>query len=98
MIPRICLSTWPRFASVLSFAVCLALNVPPGFAAMHWVEGESASVKQVYPNAGLDEVDPEIRETFEKLGIPLEEQKALAGVAVDASGSAYVIGKTYSRD
>jgi Fe-S cluster assembly protein SufB len=33
---------------------------------------------------GLDEVDPELIETFNKLGIPLEEQKALAGVAVDA--------------
>lgn len=32
----------------------------------------------------LDEVDPEILSTFEKLGIPLEEQKLLAGVAVDA--------------
>ena len=32
----------------------------------------------------LDEVDPEILETFNKLGIPLEEQKVLAGVAVDA--------------
>lgn len=32
----------------------------------------------------LDEVDPKIRETYEKLGIPLEEQKQLAGVAVDA--------------
>lgn len=32
----------------------------------------------------LDEVDPEILETFKKLGIPLEEQKQLAGVAVDA--------------
>ena len=32
----------------------------------------------------LSEVDPEIRRTFEKLGIPLEEQKLLAGVAVDA--------------
>ncbi|MGI9534513.1 MAG: Fe-S cluster assembly protein SufB [Thermodesulfobacteriota bacterium] len=32
----------------------------------------------------LDEIDPEIRETYEKLGIPLEEQKMLAGVAVDA--------------
>ncbi len=32
----------------------------------------------------LDEVDPEIRATFDKLGIPLEEQKVLAGVAVDA--------------
>ena len=32
----------------------------------------------------LDEVDPELLRTFEKLGIPLEEQKLLAGVAVDA--------------
>ncbi len=32
----------------------------------------------------MDEVDPELRETFEKLGIPLDEQKILSGVAVDA--------------
>jgi Fe-S cluster assembly protein SufB len=32
----------------------------------------------------LDDIDPEIRNTYEKLGIPLEEQKMLAGVAVDA--------------
>ena len=32
----------------------------------------------------LDEVDPELLKTFEKLGIPLEEQKALSGIAVDA--------------
>ncbi|MDG5800456.1 Fe-S cluster assembly protein SufB [Marinilabiliaceae bacterium ANBcel2] len=32
----------------------------------------------------MDEVDPELRETFDKLGIPLDEQKVLAGVAVDA--------------
>lgn len=32
----------------------------------------------------MDEVDPELKRTFEKLGIPLEEQMALAGVAVDA--------------
>lgn len=32
----------------------------------------------------MDEVDPELRKTFEKLGISLEEQKVLAGVAVDA--------------
>ena len=34
--------------------------------------------------ASLDEVDKELLDTFEKLGIPLEEQKRLAGVAVDA--------------
>lgn len=32
----------------------------------------------------LDEVDPELLKTFEKLGIPLEEQKVLSGIAVDA--------------
>ncbi|MBN2682966.1 MAG: Fe-S cluster assembly protein SufB [Bacteroidales bacterium] len=32
----------------------------------------------------LDEVDPELRATFDKLGIPLDEQKHLSGVAVDA--------------
>ncbi len=32
----------------------------------------------------LDEVDPEIRRTYDRLGIPLEEQAALSGVAVDA--------------
>jgi Fe-S cluster assembly protein SufB len=32
----------------------------------------------------LDEVDPDLKATFDKLGIPLEEQKQLAGVAVDA--------------
>ena len=32
----------------------------------------------------MDEVDPEIRRTFDKLGIPLEEQMRLSGIAVDA--------------
>ncbi|RKZ15277.1 Fe-S cluster assembly protein SufB, partial [bacterium] len=34
--------------------------------------------------ASLDEVDPKLLETFDKLGIPLEEQKMRSGVAVDA--------------
>lgn len=42
----------------------------------------AAPKKQAKYNS-LDEVDPEVLETFEKLGIPLNEQKALAGVAVD---------------
>jgi Fe-S cluster assembly scaffold protein SufB len=32
----------------------------------------------------IEDVDPELRATFEKLGIPLDEQKRLANVAVDA--------------
>ncbi|HEY3383670.1 MAG TPA: Fe-S cluster assembly protein SufB [Vicinamibacterales bacterium] len=43
----------------------------------------------------LDEFDPEIRRTFEKLGIPVEEQKALAGVAVDAVFDSVSVATTF---
>ncbi|MBN2611110.1 MAG: Fe-S cluster assembly protein SufB [Bacteroidales bacterium] len=43
-----------------------------------------AAPKQRPALSSLDEVDPELLKTFDKLGIPLEEQKLLTGVAVDA--------------
>ena len=43
-----------------------------------------AAPKQKPKLNSMDEVDPELKKTFDKLGIPLEEQMALAGVAVDA--------------
>ena len=43
----------------------------------------------------LDEVDPELRETFEKLGISLEEQKRLTGVAVDAVIDSVSVATTF---
>ena len=43
-----------------------------------------AAPKQKPKLNSMDEVDPELKRTFDKLGIPLEEQMALAGVAVDA--------------
>ena len=43
----------------------------------------------------LDEVDPEILEAFSKLGIPLEEQKKLSGVAVDAVLDSVSVATTY---
>ncbi|MDP7295178.1 MAG: hypothetical protein QGG24_07645, partial [Vicinamibacterales bacterium] len=43
----------------------------------------------------MNEVDPEIRSTFEKLGIPLEEQKMLAGVAVDAVFDSVSVATTF---
>jgi Fe-S cluster assembly protein SufB len=43
----------------------------------------------------LDEVDPEIRATFAKLGIPLEEQKLLANVAVDAVFDSVSVATTF---
>jgi Fe-S cluster assembly protein SufB len=45
----------------------------------------------------LDEVDPEIRKTFEKLGIPLEEQKLLSGVAVDAVFDSVSVATTFKE-
>ena len=46
----------------------------------------------------LDEVDPEILRTYEKLGIPLQEQKMLAGVAVDAVFDSVSIATTFKDD
>ena len=43
----------------------------------------------------LDEVDPELLETYEKLGIPLKEQEALAGVAVDAVFDSVSVATTF---
>lgn len=45
----------------------------------------------------LDEVDPEILKTYEKLGIPLHEQKILAGVAVDAVFDSVSVVTTYKE-
>jgi Fe-S cluster assembly protein SufB len=43
----------------------------------------------------LDEVDPELLRTYEKLGIPLEEQKMLSGVAVDAVFDSVSVATTF---
>ena len=43
----------------------------------------------------LDEVDPKLLETYEKLGIPLQEQKMLAGVAVDAVFDSVSVATTF---
>src|SRR5213595_197457 len=51
--------------------------------------------KQKATKASLDEVDPELLRTFEKLGIPLTEQKQLAGVAVDAVFDSVSVATTY---
>tara|TARA_A100001011_G_C14314035_1_gene847049 strand:+ start:2516 stop:3958 length:1443 start_codon:yes stop_codon:yes gene_type:complete len=46
----------------------------------------------------LDEVDPEILRTYNKLGIPIEEQKVLSGVAVDAVFDSVSIGTTFKEE
>ena len=45
----------------------------------------------------MDEVDPELLKTFEKLGIPLDEQKKLAGVAVDAVFDSVSVATTFKE-
>jgi Fe-S cluster assembly protein SufB len=53
--------------------------------------------KQSAKYNSLDEVDPELLDTFNKLGIPLEEQKALAGVAVDAVMDSVSVKTTFKE-
>lgn len=54
-----------------------------------------AAPKQKAKKASMDEVDPELIKTFEKLGIPLSEQKQLANVAVDAVFDSVSVATTY---
>jgi Fe-S cluster assembly protein SufB len=54
--------------------------------------------KSVKPLQSLDEVDPELLRTYEKLGISLTEQKRLAGVAVDAIFDSVSVGTTMKEE
>ena len=56
-----------------------------------------AAPKKKQELESLDEVDPEILRTYEKLGIPLEEQKMLAGVAVDAVFDSVSVATTFKE-
>ncbi|MDR3297245.1 MAG: Fe-S cluster assembly protein SufB [Prevotellaceae bacterium] len=56
-----------------------------------------AAPKPQAEKKSMDEVDPELRATFNKLGIPLDEQKLLAGVAVDAVMDSVSVKTTFSK-
>lgn len=56
-----------------------------------------AAPKQKVRPESLDDVDPELRATFDKLGIPLDEQKRLTGVAVDAVMDSVSVKTTFSE-
>lgn len=64
---------------------------PIDYQAIHYY---AAPKKKEGPKS-LDEVDPEILSTYEKLGIPLQEQKMLAGVAVDAVFDSVSVATTF---
>ncbi len=75
----------------------------PTWAAVHYPKIDYQNV--IYYSApkakkklnSMDEVDPEIRATFEKLGIPLEEQKMLSNVAVDAVFDSVSVATTFRK-
>jgi Fe-S cluster assembly protein SufB len=57
----------------------------------------SAPKKKGTGPRSLDEVDPKLLETYEKLGIPLKERERLAGVAVDAVFDSVSVGTTFKK-
>ncbi len=65
----------------------------PDFQDLHYYAAPKVKEKL----GSLDEVDPEILKTFEKLGIPIEEQKALSGVAVDFVMDSVSVKTTFSE-
>jgi Fe-S cluster assembly protein SufB len=75
---------------------------PPAWAHLHYPEIDFQSI--IYYSApkskkdapkSLDEVDPQLLETYKKLGIPLHEHAKLAGVAVDAVFDSVSVATTY---
>ena len=77
----------------------------PDWAHLHYdpIDFQSISYYSAPKKAGdgpksLDEVDPELIETYNKLGIPLEEQKVLAGVAVDAVFDSVSVATTFREE
>ncbi|MGB2924215.1 MAG: Fe-S cluster assembly protein SufB [Limnothrix sp.] len=58
----------------------------------------SAPSKETKKVESLDDIDPALLETFEKLGIPLSEQKRLSNVAVDAIFDSVSIATTFKKD
>jgi Fe-S cluster assembly protein SufB len=75
--------TEPRWSSVRYPAI--------DFQAIHFY----ASPKTMARPRSLEEVDPELLKTYQKLGIPLSEQEALAGVAVDAVFDSVSVATTF---
>jgi Fe-S cluster assembly protein SufB len=76
----------------------------PEWANVHYAKIDYQAIryysapKQKKKLNSLDEVDPELRATFEKLGISLEEQKRLSGVAVDAVFDSVSVATTFQAE
>lgn len=75
----------------------------PKWSKVHYPEIDFQDItyfsapKQRKSKESLDEVDPEILRTYEKLGIPIEEQKRLEGIAVDAIFDSVSVANTHKK-
>ena len=81
----------------------LTMTVPE-WANVHYTKPDfqkivyySAPKQKVAKYASMDEVDPELLRTFEKLGVPINEQAQLAGVAVDVVFDSVSVTTTYKE-
>ena len=71
------------------------LSIPAiDFQDMHYY----SAPKQKDRPTSLDDVDPKLLETFDKLGVPLHERARLAGVAVDAVFDSVSVGTTFQKE
>src|SRR5579862_8495146 len=70
----------------------------PTWSKVHYppIDYQAPRVQGSGPKS-LDEVDPKLLETYEKLGIPLREREKLAGIAVDAVFDSVSVATTYKR-
>jgi Fe-S cluster assembly protein SufB len=86
-----------------AFRNWLKMKQPDNWANFHYPNIDFQNIsyysapKQKVKKQSLDEVDPELLRTFEKLGIPLTEQKMLANVAVDAVFDSVSVATTYKK-
>ncbi|MCP5299658.1 MAG: Fe-S cluster assembly protein SufB [Chromatiaceae bacterium] len=77
---------------------------PPAWSSVHYppIDHQAisyfAAPKKKPTLDSLDQVDPELLRTYEKLGIPIEEQKALSGVAVDAVFDSVSVATTFREN
>ena len=90
-----------RLRAFKHFMTLVKNNQQPKWANVHYPpidfeNGVYYAAPKTNP-ASLEDVDAEILSTYEKLGIPLEEQKRLAGVAVDAVFDSVSVATTFKE-
>jgi len=94
---------WMLEFRLKAFRQWLKMKQPDNWANFHYPNIDFQNIsyysapKQKAKKQSLDEVDPELLKTFEKLGIPLTEQKMLANVAVDAVFDSVSVATTYKE-